>query len=194
MRRTVARDTHPKPHTVNSRDLARSRSAGAHRADLREEPESDDDGGRPYAATANRATPARTKLPPVARMLGRYSLAHPRFPGRAAAVCATGHAAVDAAAGLHSFRVRQRLSDLPDATAPYRHIGLCADLRERVVPLTRATTLEPRFLARFQIHRAPPLERVQSRLHPARPSWWHIVRHLVRRHELVAAQLGGGKA
>ncbi|MFE3204441.1 hypothetical protein [Embleya sp. NPDC059237] len=53
--------------------------------------------------------------------------------------CATGHAAVTAATGLHLFRVRQRLSDLFDATAPYRHITECADLRERVAPLTRAT-------------------------------------------------------
>ncbi|MGC0418436.1 helix-turn-helix domain-containing protein [Embleya sp. AB8] len=53
--------------------------------------------------------------------------------------CTTGHAAVDAATGLHSFRVRQRLSELFDATTPYRHITPCADLRERVAPLARAT-------------------------------------------------------
>jgi transcriptional regulator with XRE-family HTH domain len=52
--------------------------------------------------------------------------------------CATGHAAVDAAQPLRSFRVRQRLRDLLDATEPYRHITVCADLRERVTPLTHA--------------------------------------------------------
>lgn len=53
--------------------------------------------------------------------------------------CATGHAATDAAAGLHSFRVRQRLTDLVQATDAYRHLTPCAELRERVQPLATTT-------------------------------------------------------
>lgn len=52
--------------------------------------------------------------------------------------CATGHAAADAATGLHSYRVRQRLADLVHATDTYRHVTPCAELRDRVRPLATA--------------------------------------------------------